>query len=206
MQKDIKQNIENKELVAVEQAIDKIMLAWADNLCICPDEQIKKYNKNKIFYLRIRSVIIELHLFIESYIEEYIENYFIPQKQRFSSNSKKVKFRELIIKNNKFFFNDKILVLKKIYKSKDKLFFAKITTLNNLRNAFVHGFDLENNKYNFRDKGNIFFQDNIYTLLKEVNEVVEEISEALKILETSNEQEDKFSALIGLALKEKYCK
>jgi hypothetical protein len=184
--KIIQPNI-NQEFDEIERATNELILSWAENTSICSEEKLNKYKKNKKFYLRARSLVIEFHLLFEFYMEQYIANYFVDEIIRFLPNPRYFLFHDLVLRNVKFSFKDKVRMLKKIYKSKNKSFFTMFQTLNTIRNAFSHGYDIEDAKFNFGKKGNFFSRDNAVLLVNECLRILEELVKALERLKSDRE-------------------
>ncbi len=193
---NLKQIKLNQELDNIEQSTNEFILYLAERTSVCSDEELKEFKKDKNFYLKARSLIIELHLLTEINIERVIENYFVEETCSLLPlpNFRKDNFRNLILKSIKITFDDKVRILKKIYKPKDKRFFKKIETLNAIRNGFAHGVNIKDKKFNFGVRGNIFLRDNAVLFVREIVGIFDEFDKALEEIKAFREQEKKTSS------------
>lgn len=183
-------------LIKAEENLTQLVINLGETLCQFSEETLRKFNKTKKYFITLRSIVIEFHLLIEYFIEQYIIKYFIDEQFEVLPEPKVFIFQDSIIKNKWFTFENKTQVLKKIFNPKKKGFFKKIRDINDIRNAFAHGYHLEDKKFNYGDKGNIFYKNNAVTLIEDAFFVVGELSKGLDGL--------KYNKAIQEALKRKF--
>ncbi len=147
------------------------------------EADLKKFNKDKKYYIALRSLTIELHVMIEYLMEESITAYFMTSYEGgLSLYFKRSEFKENFMGKN-MTFEQKRGVLNKIYKHKEKFFLKKIQNINEIRNAFAHGYSITDKRF-FYFKKNIFSETHGQKLFDDMFEICDVLREQIKGNET----------------------
>jgi len=121
-----------------ETQLNNLIIDLGETNSFVSVEDLRLFDKSIKFYIMLRSLTIEFHILIEYLIEDFISIYFVGIGENLDlPNSKRFQFKEMIIKTRFFTFEEKKNVLKKIYKSEDKNFYAKLETINDIRNGIA---------------------------------------------------------------------
>ncbi|KPK98198.1 MAG: hypothetical protein AMJ95_05685 [Omnitrophica WOR_2 bacterium SM23_72] len=190
-----------------EDHLNELIIDLGNKLCWFSEDTLKRFNKTKKHFIMLRSMVLEFHLLIEYNIEQYIVKYFIDEHGPLP-DPREYTFYDVVIKNRNFTFESKVQVLKKIFKPRDKKLFKKIADLNKIRNAFAHGYQIEDKKFNYLEKGNIFYKNNAASLIEDAFDIIDDITKGIDLLKSNKAlrealKREGYSSLLALVSKDK---
>lgn len=161
-----------KELKIEQKKVNNLIVYLAETFSHITNDELKAYNIDKKVLIMARSLIIEIHILLEFYIDECIANYFITQEY-FLYPLNKIIFKNTILRTKNLSFKDKIDILRKTHKSQLVGYFKILERINNVRNAFVHGYPINDKKFNYKDGEQIFHKNNIFNLWDDAFKIID---------------------------------